>query len=293
MGMLRDCSPTTTSEGELTEGLGKKLKTYTWRPDGEIKALVYMCHGYAERLFPYYNELAVAGIGAGLLCFGHDHTGHGHSGGEKVQVSSVDEYVDPVLLHCQQMSSSYPNIPLYIVGHSMGGLISLLAVLKSQESELFSGLALMGPLLELDPKVAGPVLQLMARVTSKVWPSLAMGGVDTNTVTSNEHWKNVKINDQQHYHGGLKAKHGAVVLNVLKGLEKKFIQLKTPFLILHGAEDKVCDPAVSKKLHSLSPSLDKTLNIVDGGLHNLYIESEPIKSNAIGTTISWIVDRLQ
>jgi len=279
-------------EGEFTDQLGKQIKTYKWTPEGDIKALVFLCHGYAERLTPYYSGVAGAGAGSGLLCFGHDHTGHGHSGGERVQVRSVDEYVDPVILHCQQMSSSYPNIPLYILGHSMGGLISILATLKTQDAGLFKGLVLMGPLLELDPAVASPFLQTLARMASKIWPGLAMGGIDSKTVTSDEDWIETKKNDELHYHGGLKARHGAVLLSVLKGLEEKFVEIKCPYLLLHGAEDKVCNPSGSKKLHSLSPSLDKTLNIVEGGLHNLFIESDPIKSNAINSAINWIVERV-
>ena len=119
-------------QGGFTDGAGRAIATYTWRPEGEVSALVFLCHGYAERLAPYYETLAVEGNKRGFLCFGHDHVGHGVSEGERVQISDMAEYVDPVITHCTTMSNKYPGVPLFMVGHSMGGLITLLTVHKTQ-----------------------------------------------------------------------------------------------------------------------------------------------------------------
>jgi alpha-beta hydrolase superfamily lysophospholipase len=87
---------------------------------------------YAERLTPYYEEVALEGNKRGFLCFGHDHIGHGLSEGERVQIGDMSEYVDPVVTHCTAVAEKYPGLPLFLVGHSMGGLITLLTVLKTQ-----------------------------------------------------------------------------------------------------------------------------------------------------------------
>ena len=100
-----------------------------------MTALLFLCHGYGERLTPYYEQLALEGTKRGFLCFGHDHIGHGRSEGERVQLNDMSEYVDPVVTHCKDKKEKYPGLPLYIVGHSMGGLITLLTVLKTQVQE--------------------------------------------------------------------------------------------------------------------------------------------------------------
>ena len=105
---------------------------------------------YGELLVPYYNQLAESARSSGLLAFGHDHVGHGRSEGERVQVSFVcdqgfkilkeisvqisdyADYTEPLLTHCREMKTKHPDLPLYLVGHSMGGLISLLSVLEAQ-----------------------------------------------------------------------------------------------------------------------------------------------------------------
>ena len=117
--------------------------------------------------------------------FGHDHVGHGDSEGERVQVSSFSEYTDPVISQCRAKREQYPSVPLFIIGHSMGGLITLMAVLKAQES-LFAGMVLMGPLIQIAPESASSFQKMMAKVASKVWPSLKVGSLDANNVTSNQ-----------------------------------------------------------------------------------------------------------
>ena len=67
--------------------------------------------------------------------------------------------------------------------------------------------------------------------------------------------------------------------------------MKTPYLLLHGAEDKICSPEGSKDFHKLSASDDKTLTIVESGLHNLYLEKEEIRNQASMATMDWIKQR--
>ena len=84
-----------------------------------------------------------------------------------------------------------------------------------------------------------------------------------------------------------------VLLNALKELSTKFSDVTTPYLMLHGAQDKICSPDGSKDFHKESKSDDKTLNMVETGLHNLYLEKEEIRNDAISNTLSWIEQRAQ
>jgi len=278
-------------KGVFTDSVGRSVVTYTWVPDKQVTALVFLCHGYAERLTPYYTQIAEEGGNRGILCFGHDHVGHGESEGERVQVSSMDEYVDPVITHCEAMTKKYPNIPLFIVGHSMGGLIALLTVLKTKEAGLFRGMVLMGPLITLDPAMASPIKVFLAKAASRVLPSFALGGIDPVLVTSDQEWLNTRKADKLIHHGGYKALHSHVLLTTLTHLTTHLPHVSTPYLLLHGKEDKICSPEGSKDFHKLSTSDDKTLEIVESGLHNLYLEREDIRNKAISDTLEWIKKR--
>ena len=87
----------------------------------------------------------------GLIVFGHDHVGHGSSHGKRVYIESVDHYVDDVVHHCLIMKEKHHDLPLFIVGHSMGGMIAIRTVLRYPH--LFKGMVLNGPLIVPGPQV--------------------------------------------------------------------------------------------------------------------------------------------
>ena len=234
---------TTMEESSIVDGQGRHIKTFTWTPSGEVRGVVFICHGYGEHLNPYYNELAEQGRERGLLVFGHDHVGHGLSEGERVQISSFSEYTDPVIKQCQLKKEQYPNVPLFIIGHSMGGLITLVTLL--QEESLFAGAVLMGPLIKLAPESASSCQKLLAKLASKVWPALKVGAVEAENVTSSKEMVEKISGDDLNGHG-IKALHGYVLLNTLKDVEDKYAEIKTPYLLLHGEKDLICSVEGSK-----------------------------------------------
>lgn len=52
-------------------------------------------------------------------------------------------------------------------------------------------------------------------------------------------------------------------------VENIVVQVSLPLLILHGKEDKVTDPSVSKALYEKARSRDKKLNLYDDAYHSL------------------------
>ena len=234
----------TVEDSSFVDEQGRHIKTFNWAPSGEVRGVVFVSHGYGEHLTPYYNDLVEQGRQRGLLVFGHDHVGHGHSEGERVQISSFSEYTDPVIKQCQRKKEEYPNVPLFIIGHSMGGLITLMAILQVEES-LFTGAVLMGPLIKIAPEAASSCQKLMARLASKVWPSLKVGSVQADRVTSSKEMVEKISGDDLNGHG-IKALHGYVLLNTLQYVEDKYDQMKTPYLLIQGENDLICSVEASK-----------------------------------------------
>ena len=65
-----------------------------------------------------------------------------------------------------------------------------------------------------------------------------------------------------------------------------------PFLILHGDQDKLCNVEGSRLLYKRAVADDKRLKIFEGSVHNLYMEPEEVREEALHDTVSWIVGRL-
>ena len=117
--------------------------------------------------------------------------------------------------------------------------------------------------------------------------------IDSNLKLYLQTWIDKKTADTLHHHGGYKALQSHVLLTALKDFETKHAEVKTPYLLLHGAEDKICSPEGSKGFHKVSSSDDKTLTMVESALHNLYLEKEEIRDQAVSATMDWIKQREQ
>ena len=113
---------------------GIQLNARYWQPKGEVVGSIFLCHGFGEHL-GWYEGLAQQVANKGLLVFGHDHQGHGRSEGKRAFVESADDYVQDVLRHCGEVKAEYPGLPMFIYGHSMGGMITVSTVMR-QDHEM-------------------------------------------------------------------------------------------------------------------------------------------------------------
>ena len=109
-------------------------------------------------------------------------------------------------------------------------------------------------------------------------------------MTSDPAWRRVKKEDPLAHHGGFKARWTEVALSAIERLEME--RVTAPFLVIHGAEDKIVDPAGSEELFRKSGSRDKQIVVLPGSRHNPYLEVEPIKTRALEETFAWIDNRL-
>ena len=78
-------------------------------------------------------------------------------------MKKIDEYVLPLLAHVKKVKNDFNNeVPVSIMGHSMGGLITVHAAMA--EPDLFKSIVLMAPLIKIDPKVATPVKKMLGNI---------------------------------------------------------------------------------------------------------------------------------
>ena len=131
---------------------GQTLAAHYWHPPPGrgVSCLVYLCHGFSEHL-GLYRDLGDFLGWRGVLAFGHDHVGHGRSDGKRAYIEDIDHFVDDVVNHCKTMMEKNPDLPIFIVAHTMGGMIAIRCVLK--HPGFFRGMVLNGPLVVPGPQV--------------------------------------------------------------------------------------------------------------------------------------------
>ena len=262
-----------------------------WRPM-DVKALIFFCHGYAEYLSASYDEVAETLGKEGFLIFGHDHVGHGRSSGQRVQVSCMQDYVQPVLAHVKKVQRDYNDLPLFILGHSMGGLITINALLAEQE--VFQGVVLMGPLVMMNPIYATPIKKLFANMFCRLLPSFTIGELIPEDITRDKAVVERVKGDPLNWQGGFRALLINVLLQSTDGLADgtALKKITTPSLVIQGQLDKLVYPPGAQFFHDNVGSTDKKLVIHEQGFHNLYVELEDVKNLALKDTRDWLLQHL-
>ncbi len=107
-----------------------QLHGMRWEPDGgSVRAVLQICHGVAEHI-ARYDAFARYLNGLGIAVVGHDHLGHGLSlpeGGTPVYFGESNTWntvVDDIYVLHQRIRLWYPDVPLCIMGHSMGSFLT-------------------------------------------------------------------------------------------------------------------------------------------------------------------------
>ena len=107
--------------------------------------------------------------------FGHDHAGHGRSTvGERALVKDIKDFTGPIIAHIREMKKlteiGDKKLPVFIAGASMGGLISLDAILE--QPALFDGFIGIGPFIKIPPSQDTVASRLVSWLLGTFWPTL-------------------------------------------------------------------------------------------------------------------------
>ena len=125
-------SPTVkVSEGSFQGVGGLNIFTRTWRPEGDPRGVVVIVHGFNSHS-GQYHWVAEQLTATGFAVYALDHRGRGRSDGERFYVEKMEDYVDDVATLVNEAKSENPGLPVFVLGHSAGGVISCTYTLDHQ-----------------------------------------------------------------------------------------------------------------------------------------------------------------
>ncbi|MEO6570631.1 MAG: alpha/beta fold hydrolase, partial [Ilumatobacteraceae bacterium] len=105
-------------------GTHGQIGARSWsRPAVQPRFLAILVHGYGEHI-GRYDHVAEALIEVGAFVCGLDHLGHGKSDGERVLITDFEDVVMDVRRVLEHVREQWPELPVVMIGHSMGGLIA-------------------------------------------------------------------------------------------------------------------------------------------------------------------------
>ena len=241
-----------------------------WLPEGKPKACLVIVHGLAEHSGRYMNVVNYF-VSRGFAVYGLDHLGHGQSDGERVYVERFDDFTVPLKKYFDMIDMWQPGVPVFLVGHSLGGLIGSYYLLDHQDE--LDGAVLSGPGVKIPDNISQATI-LLGKIFSVLMPKAGMIQLDANAVSKDPAVVDAYVNDPLVYTGKTTARLAAEMLKAMKRVTNQAGQINLPILILQGGEDKLVDPGGANMLYEIISSKDKTLKMYEGLYHEVFNEPE-------------------
>jgi len=257
-----------------------------WQPETECKAVLIIVHGLAEHCGRYMNVVNHF-VPLGYAVYGLDHIGHGKSEGTRVYVERFTDYTDTLKLYFDLIRLEHPGKPVFLIGHSMGGLIGAVYLLEHQYE--LAGAVLSGPLAKV-PDNTSPAILFVGKLLSTLLPKAGLLGVAAEGVSRDPAVVQAYVNDPLVYTGKTTARLAAELMGAVQRLNAQAATITLPLLIVQGSEDKLVDPAGAKLLYDAVSSTDKTLNVYEGLYHEVC--NEPECEQVLDEIEAWLEQRL-
>jgi acylglycerol lipase len=255
-----------------------------WRgrlPSGEPTGVLLISHGLGEHAGRYGN-VEGALVPDGWAVYGLDHRGHGRSGGRRAHLVRYDDWLADLDTFRRLVVTRHPGLPMFLLGHSMGGQIALAYALEHQQ--VLRGLVLSAPALASNavPEAAVPVLRALAKVA----PTLRPAGIDVTKISKDPSVVATYRADPLVHHGHPTLGLSLALYAQFPVLPERARALRLPVLIQHGTLDGLADPSGSRLLEANCGSPDQTVHWYEGLWHEIY--NEPERERPLSDLREWL-----
>lgn len=243
---------------------GRGLRGYKW-PASAARAKVLLTHGfaeYAERYVEHYHRLIPRLNALGFDVYAFDVQGHGRSPGAR----GVADIKKTIADHqAARRALNTDGKPLFLFGHSLGGLITAASV--ANDGKDVAGVVLSAPALLIE---ASPHLRAIANIFAVLSPGLRLlPASDASAISRIDAEVQAYKTDPMISALSIPAKVGATAIAAAEKAWSRYPQWSVPVLVLHGEKDTLTDPNGSKRFIALVGAEDKRLELYPEGRHEL------------------------
>eukprot|EP00042_Codosiga_hollandica_P031664 m.194243 g.194243 ORF g.194243 m.194243 type:complete len:325 (-) comp53699_c0_seq3:68-1042(-) len=283
-------------EGEF-QGRGRRLKTYCILPDGlPPRAILCLSHGYADYALSFGKYFLHCPKHHGIGVFMIDHEGHGFSEGLRAYIESYDGLVQDFSQYVNSVATAYPNVPLFVIGKSMGGAIALSSSLQGAPlHNIVTGAVLIAPMCKIadhlkPPKWQVRMLKLLSWMFSK-WRVVPVDDTEPLCYRDPVKYEESRV-DTMKYRGKLHLRSGFQLYEATLRIAKQISSVTLPFLVVHGKGDRVTEPMFSQELHERAASTDKTILLYEDMYHAILDEPDGGGERVMSDILTWLLARI-
>jgi alpha-beta hydrolase superfamily lysophospholipase len=264
----------------LTGHGGIDLFAQGWLPDGPVRDVIVIAHGYAEHGGRYGN-LVERLVPQGYALYALDHRGHGRSGGKRALVDRMDWVIEDFHHFVAEVRTRHGRQPVKLLGHSMGGNVAFGYALRWPED--LSGLILSGPL------IGGSVptgQRIALSVLSAIAPGIGMVALPPDAVSRDPAVVEAYAKDPLVTVGKVPARTAHEMFTAVASYRDRAPSMTVPVLIQHGEADSLVPLAGARPVIEAIGAPDKTVITYPGLFHEIY--NEPEKDAVIRDLSDWL-----
>ena len=249
---------------------GERVKTTTGlniffrtaRPRQEARGVVIIVPGFNAHS-GYYAWAAEQLVATGLAVYAVDLRGRGNSDGERFYVNDFEDYVSDVASVVALARSREAGLPIFLLGHSAGGVVACLYALEHQ-SEI-AGLISESFAFQLP---APDFVLAVFKGISQLAPHAHILHLKNETFSRDPKVVQALNEDPLVGQETQPSQTMAAMVRADERLKQGFPLIKLPILIIHGTLDKNANPAGSRRFYETVGSADKTLKLYEGSFHD-------------------------
>ncbi len=234
------------------------------------RGILVIAHGMGEHSGRYENIIQALD-GEKISVYALDHRGHGRSGGKRGHVGSFMEMIYDLKVFMQLIQEENRDLPVILMGHSMGGAVACKYAL--QYSEDIRALILSSAALKV--AMEPPTWKVsMGNILSSYLPGLSMPtGLPASDLSHDEYVVEAYENDPL-VHDKMTTRFFTEFMKTMEECLNRSLELRMPLLVFHGREDRIVDYRGSETVYQKASSVDKELHIFDGLYHETMNEIE-------------------
>lgn len=240
-----------------------------WLPSVKTRAVVVLVHGFGEHV-GRYSQWAESLNSFGVAVYGYDQRGFGQSQDIPAYVDHFSDYTDDLKVYLASVHQREEGLPLFLLGHSMGGTVAARFVETYQPA--LAWLILSAPYLKdrSIPSLASPLVGALAAVLPRQ-PTIRL---NPKAVSRDPRAVERYNKDPLVFHGRIPARTGSEMLKAGQAALNEAEKINLPLLVLQGQSDRLVDPKGAATLFGRAQNPDKTLKIYPGLYHEVFFEPE-------------------
>jgi alpha-beta hydrolase superfamily lysophospholipase len=285
--MLDSAAPLHASEDWLTGADGRQIFFRSIRPDGDARAILLVIHGLSEHSGRFVHVMEHFAR-RGFATYAPDHRGHGRSARTLGDLESMDAVVGDIGVLHRKALAAHPGVPVCVLGHSMGGLISVLYAQRAAHE--LAALITSGVAMDIPDDVPDWLIKVSG-LLGKLVPRLGVQPFYEPQKLSRDAAVLAEVErDPLFYKGRLRARTGAQILQGIETAIAGLQKMDLPLLVTHGSADETVPPRASEILFGGAASEDKTLHLFDGLFHEVH--NEPEREAVLSFWSDWLTERV-